>query len=213
MEEASTELTPGGVRRLMVFLVIAVAGVLALVGLSVTGDVLAGYGWATRDGEPLDLTTMLDAAPRVARADEDLAIDVPEGRGALVVLIGKDLVGRDTTTASCSARDGEGRSVAVLSQPSIATRVTSGDGHVVKSDEQIVVDAGVRPGPRRRIVFRCSMFDSGIRSIAAVATDDIRFPEERPWLRPAKLAGWGALALGIAGLFLSVLTGRRREIA
>ncbi len=213
MEETVYELTPRGVRRFMVFLVIAAVGGVALIGLTVAGDVLAGYGWATKDGAPLDLTHALDAAPRVTKAEEDLAIDVPEGRGALVVLVGKNLIGHDTTTASCSARDGAGRPITMLSQPSIATQVTTGEGHLVGNDEQIVVDAGVRPGPLRKVIFRCSMLDSGIRSISAVTTEDVRFPEEKPWLRPAKLAGWGSLGIGILGMFVAVLTGRRRVIA
>lgn len=213
MEEPVYELTPRSVRRFLVFLVIAIVGGVALIGLTVAGDVLNGYGWATKDGAPLDLTEVLERSPRIGKTDEELAIDVPEGRGALVVLIGKDLIGRDTTTANCSARDGDGQSVAVLHQPSIATRVATGDGHVVGRDEQILVDAGVRPGPSRKVVFHCSMFDSGIHAIAAVTTDDIRFPEEKPWLRPAKLAGWSSLGIGILGMFVAVLTGRRRVVA
>lgn len=209
-EDEAIALSPAAQRAVGIWLAIAAVGGVSLVVVYVTATLVAGYGWKTRDSEHLDLTKALDTAPLVTKTDEELVVDVPEGHGAFVVLIGTNLTGRDTTTASCSAKDARGNKLEVLSQPSVPTEVAAGPGHVVGLQEQIVVDAAVRPGSARQVRFRCSMFDSGIRTIAGITSDRVVFPKESPALGAAIIAAWVVLGTGLVGLCATILLRRRQ---
>lgn len=187
-------------------ILIALMGLLAAIGFGVAPHIVSDFGWRTRSGGPLDLDPALRSL--YTEPNTPIAIRLAEGEGAVVVMVGTQLTGSDTSTADCSARTASGAKVAVEMRPSVDTTTTS---NTVRSDEQVVLDGAIRPGGARDILVQCSMGDSGIRGISVLVTNELVFPEPIGWLDLARNLALGVLVVAVAVTVGAVFSVQRRQ--
>jgi hypothetical protein len=196
----------GGLARVALFGILA--GILLFAIAAVAGPTIEGFGWSTRDGRPLEIDMTFRP---LTRRDANAAIDVElaEGEGAVILIVGTGLTGSDTTTASCSARDEDG-AIDLTGRPNVALIARSDGPPLFRSGEEIIFDRAIRPGTARRVEVRCDMEDSGIRGVAVVPTDQLVFPEEAAWVVIAEWSGGGLAAISAALLAIAMWLAHRR---
>lgn len=183
----------------------ALIGLLAAIGFGIAPLIASDFGWRTRNGRPLDLDPALGSLH--SSGGTAIHVQLDQGEAAVVVIVGTQLNGSDTTTADCSAKTVSGAEVLVEMRPSVDTTTTSS---TVRSGEQVILDGAIRPGPARDLLVRCTMQDSGIRGISVLKTRQLVFPEPIVWLGLARNIAIGVLVLGIAGTVAAVYAAQRR---